>query len=171
MTTKSHVKPLLTSATLAGALVVAAAAAAAGPQHLAKEGAFAYRACYSGTSKAVVLSKSQVAFSVDLTGENVADTPGTFLDHASFRCEGIGTRFGKERTDKTACLFVDQDGDKALALVTMRNGKWHRQDIGGTGKYDGMVVHADVESMGRFPTMQPGTFQGCNHVAGTYKLK
>jgi len=170
MNTKFGLKPLFTNAALAGALAVFAAAASAA-QSLPKEGNFAYRACFSGTSKAVVLSKSHVAFSFDLTGENVADTPGTFFDHASFQCEGASANFGNERTSESYCLFLDPDGDKAMVRVTMRNGKWHRQDIAGTGKYDGMVVHAEVQPMGRFPTIKPGMFQGCNHAAGTYKLK
>lgn len=170
MRTIHGLKPLLTNTALAGALAVFATTALAA-QHLAKEGKFAYRACFSGTSKAVVLSKSQVAFSFDLTGETVADTPGTFFDHTSFRCEGSGANIGKERTSESYCLFVDPDGDKSLHRVTMRNGKWHRQDIAGTGKYDGVVVHGDVQPMGRFPTLKPGLFQGCNHTAGTYKLK
>ena len=170
MNAKSGLKPILTNAALAGVLAVSAAAAAA-TQHLPKEGKLSYTACFSGTSKAVVLSKSHVAFSFDLTGENVADTPGTFFDHASFRCEGAGANFGKEHTSESYCLFLDPDGDKAMVRVTMRNGKWHRQDIAGTGKYDGMVVHADVQPMGRFPTIKPGMFQGCNHAAGTYKRK
>ena len=170
MKAESGLKPILTNAALAEAAAAAAAAAAA-TQHLPKEGKLSYTACFSGTSKAVVLSKSHVAFSFDLTGENVADTPGTFFDHASFRCEGAGANFGKEHTSESYCLFLDPDGDKAMVRVTMRNGKWHRQDIAGTGKYDGMVVHADVQPMGRFPTIKPGMFQGCNHAAGTYKLK
>ena len=170
MTAKSDLKPHLVRAAFAAALAAVAATAIAA-QNLPKEGKFAYRACFSGTSKVVALSKSHVALSVDLTGESVADTPGTLYDHASFRCEGLAANFGKEHTNVSYCLFLDPDGDKSLHQVTMRNGKWHVQEIAGTGKYDGIVVHAEVQPMGRFPTIEPGTFQSCNHSSGTYRMK
>jgi hypothetical protein len=170
MKSKSSLKLLFANAGLAGALAVSAAVASAA-QALPKEGKFAYRSCWSGASKIIALSKSHVAFSYDLTGENVADTPGSLFDHASFRCVGVGARFGKESSHDDVCLFVDPDGDKDMARITTLNGKQHREDVAGTGKYDGMTIQTDLQSLGAFPTIEPGTFQGCNHVEGTYQLK
>jgi hypothetical protein len=34
-----------------------------------------------------------------------------------------------------------------------------------------MVVTGTVEQLGPFPAIKDGTFQGCNHRTGTYKLK
>jgi hypothetical protein len=34
-----------------------------------------------------------------------------------------------------------------------------------------MVASGMVEALGPFPAIKPGTFQGCNHQSGTYKLK
>ena len=170
MNTKSVLNPLLRNAALAGALAVFAAAAVAA-QPLPKEGKFAYRGCLTGTGKAIALSKSHVAYSFEATGEDMADTPGTLFDHASFQCEGSGARFGKERIGYNVCLYVDPDGDKDIVRFTLRDGEWQRQDVAGTGKYDGIVIHADVRDLGPFPKMKPGMIQECNHVVGTYKLK
>ena len=170
MNIQSSLKPLLTRTALAGALAVCAATAAAS-QQLPKEGKFAFRGCYSGASKFVILSKTHIAYSYEFAGEDMADTPGTLFDHASFQCEGSGARFGKERIGHTVCVFVDPDGDKDMARFTLRSGKWDRQDIAGTGKYDGMVIHVDLQSLGRFPRMKPDMFHECNHVVGTYRLK
>jgi hypothetical protein len=46
-----------------------------------------------------------------------------------------------------------------------------QETLAGTGKYEGMVRTATAESLGQFPTIKPGTFQGCNRATGTYKLK
>lgn len=170
MNPKTTRKSLFTSATLAGALAVFAATAGAA-QQLPKEGKIAYRACYSGQSKFIKMSKTHIAYGYEFTGEGVADTPGTLFDHASFQCEGVGARLGKERIGHAVCLFVDPDGDKDMARFTLRNGKWQRHDVAGTGKYDGIVIHADLQSLGGFPRMRPEMFQACNHVVGTYKLK
>jgi hypothetical protein len=170
MNTKSGLNPHLRNAALAGALAVFAMTAFAA-QHLPKEGKFAYRGCSTGTSKAIVLSKSHVAYSFESTGEDMADTPGTLFDHASFQCEGSGAGFGKERIGYIVCLYVDPYGDKDMARFTLRDGKWQRQEVAGTGKYDGIVIHADVRDLGPFPKMRPGMLQVCNHVVGTYKLK
>lgn len=163
-------KSLFASAALAGALAVCAAAAAAS-QQLPKEGKFAFRGCYTGASRFAILSKTDIAYSYEFAGEDMADTPGTLFDHASFRCEGSGARFGKKRVGHTVCLYVDPDGDKEMARFTMRDGKWHRQHVAGTGKYDGIVIHADMKNLGPFPRVKPEMFENCDHVVGTYRLK
>ena len=41
----------------------------------------------------------------------------------------------------------------------------------GTGKYEGLVRTASVQTLGPFPAIKPGTFQNCNRQTETYKLK
>ena len=170
MNSQFSLKPLVTRTALAGALAVCTAAAVAS-QQLPKEGKFAFRGCFSGASKFAALSKTNIGYSYEFTGEDIADVPGTLFDHASFRCVGSGGRFGKEVIGQTVCLYVDPDGDKDIARFTLRDGKWHRQDVAGTGKFDGIVIHADMKNLGPFPRMKPEMFQNCDHVEGTYELK
>ncbi len=46
-----------------------------------------------------------------------------------------------------------------------------RQDVAGTGKYEGLATSGAVAPLGPFPTIKDGTFQGCNRQTGTYKMK
>jgi hypothetical protein len=173
MNTKHRPTTVLMSAALAGALAVFAAAAAGASQQIPKEGKFAIRNCWSGVTKVVALSKTQVAYSFEFTGESIADEPGTLFDHQTFQCEGMGVRSGKKRTiADLVCVGVDPDGDRHMDHhVLGKDGQLGRIDLGGTGKYEGMVSHAKLVDLGPFPRIKPGTFQGCNHEVGTYKLK
>lgn len=172
MKSKPSLKPLLTNAALAGALAVSAAATAAS-QQLPKEGSFAFRACWSGVSKSVAASKTDLAYNLELTGETISDEPGGLYDHNTFHCVGMGARSGKTRTmGDMICVGVDPDGDKHMERYTLRkDGQYHRRKIMGTGKYEGMVEQTKVVQLGPFPRIKPGTFQGCNHTTGTYRLK
>jgi hypothetical protein len=51
------------------------------------------------------------------------------------------------------------------------DGKMMRQDVAGTGKYEGLATSGAVAPLGPFPTIKDGTFQGCNRQTGTYKMK
>jgi len=172
MNTKHNPKTLLTTAALAAALAVSAAAGAS--QHPPKEGKFSMRNCWSGVTKVVALSKTHVAYSFEMTGESIADEPGGLFDHQTFQCEGLGARSGKKRTiADLVCVAVDPDGDRHMDRhVLGKDGQLSRIDLAGTGKYEGMVTtHAKLVDVGPFPRIKPGTFQGCNHETGEYKLK
>jgi hypothetical protein len=52
------------------------------------------------------------------------------------------------------------------------NGKITRENVVGTGKYEGLVMtNTSFETIGPFPPIKEGTVQNCNHQKGTYKLK
>ena len=74
-------------------------------------------------------------------------------------------------TASILCEAIDVDGDKYLSKVSTADGKSTRTIVAGTGKYEGMIITTTVEPLGPFPTIKDGTFQGCNHRTGTYKLK
>lgn len=170
MNTNPKLKLLCASAGLAGMLAATAAASAA--QDLPKEGKIAYTGCCSGALKSVAMSKDSAAWSFEMTGETVADKRGGIFDHGSFQCEGAGYRAGKATTNHLTCVAVDPDGDKHMESYTLgKDGKYHRKELGGTGKYVGLETHASLQHLGPFPTIKPGTFQDCNHVVGTYKMK
>jgi hypothetical protein len=70
------------------------------------------------------------------------------------------------------CEGIDPDGDKRLSYFSIAaDGTVIRENVVGTGKYDGMVASGKVMPLGPFPEIKAGTFQGCNHQTGTYKLK
>jgi hypothetical protein len=171
MKSKSSLKWLFATAGLAGALAVSAAVAGAA-QDLPKEGRFAFRACWSGTSEAIALSKTYVAYTLNFTGESLSDKPGGLFDHNAFHCVGVAATLGDQKLGHVVCQAIDPEGDKRMDRYELgKDGNYHKQEVTGTGKYEGMITHTAVKQLGPFPTIAPGTFQGCNHQAGTYKMK
>jgi hypothetical protein len=139
---------------------------------LPKEGSYDYTACWSGTNDVIAFSKTHVALSFEMTGTNRSAQPGGMFDKNTFRCVGSQTMFGKRRSGVVTCEAIDPDGDKRLAYFTiMSDGKIVRENVTGTGKYEGMVAEGTVQPLGPFPTIKAGTFQNCNRQTGTYKLK
>ena len=153
---------------LVAALAVASTAVA---ETLPKEGSYDYTACWSGVPSAIRFSKTNFAFSYEMTGTNLSNPPGGMFDKNTFRCVGVNATFGSKRVSNTVCEAVDRDGDKRLSYFVGNDGKYVRQEIAGTGKYEGMVTHGKVTRLGPFPVIKPGTFQNCNRQTGTYKLK
>jgi len=149
-----------------------AASAAAQAADLPKEGSFDFTACWSGASSMVAFSKTQWANTFELTGSTRSNPPGGLSDMGSFRCVGTITSFDNQQRQLTACEGIDRDGHKRLThFETGPDGKVARRFIAGTGKYEGMSETANVQNLGPFPTIKPGTFQNCNRQTGTYKMK
>ena len=156
----------------AAALVAAAAAGSAVAADLPKEGRFDYTACWSGASNLIAFSKTHSAYSYEITGTNRSNPPGGMFDKISFRCVGMDASFDGKNTGNTACEAIDQDGDKRLTYFSIASdGTIIREQVAGTGKYEGMVASGTVTRLGPFPVIKAGTFQNCNQQKGTYKLK
>ena len=78
---------------------------------------------------------------------------------------------GKTASGLTLCEVVDKDGNKRLARFTNDGGKITREQVTGTGKYEGITISGTVEPLGPFPQAMEATMQNCNRQTGTYKLK
>lgn len=169
MKPKLKPKTRLASMGLIAALAVAGTALAG---TLPKEGRYDYTACWTTVPTSIRFSKTQFALSYEMTGTNFSNPPGGMFDKNSFRCVGLNATFGDKRVSNAVCEAVDRDGDKRLAYFALgEDGKYVRQEIAGTGKYQGMITDGKVEMMGPFPVIKPGTLQNCNRQKGTYKLK
>jgi len=139
---------------------------------LPKEGTYDYTACWSGTNNMISFSKTHTAASYEMTGVVRSTTPGGMFDKHTFRCVGMNASLDGKNTGSTVCEAIDPDGDKPLSYFSLgSDGKITRENVVGTGKYEGMVASGSVQPLGPFPVIKPGTFQDCNHQAGTYKLK
>ena len=169
MKPKLKPKTRLASMGLVAALAIAGTAFAG---TLPKEGRYDFTACWSGVPTAIRFSKTHFAFSYEMTGTNFSNPPGGLFDKNTFRCVGMNATLGSERVGNLVCEAVDRDGDKRLAYFALgKDGKYARQEVAGTGKYQGMVTDGQIEEMGPFPVIKRGTFQNCNHQTGTYRLK
>ncbi|WGS23010.1 MULTISPECIES: hypothetical protein [unclassified Bradyrhizobium] len=107
-----------------------------------------------------------------MTGIIRSTSPGGLFDKNTFHCVGMNASLDGKNTRSTVCEGIDADGDKRLSYFSLgSDGKIIRENITGTGKYEGMVATGTVQPLGPFPVVKAGTFQDCNHQTGTYKLK
>jgi hypothetical protein len=139
---------------------------------LPKEGKYEFTACWSGASNNISFSKDHAAFSYEMTGTVRSNPPGGLFDNNTFRCVGMNAQLGKKQSATAVCEAVDPDGDKRLTYFSLgADGNTVRENVTGTGKYEGMVASGSVKPVGQFRAIKPGTFQACNFQTGTYKLK
>ena len=138
---------------------------------LPKQGSYDVTTCWSGVSSTIAFSKTHTASSYELTGITRSNPPGGAFDMTATRCVGIGSSIEGKNTGMALCEAIDKEGDKYLTRTTSEGTKTVFEALAGTGKYEGMVRTGTVESVGQFPTIKPGTFQGCNRGTGAYKLK
>jgi hypothetical protein len=141
--------------------------------NLPKEGTYETLNCWTGTGNDVAVGKDYTASSYEMVGTVVSVPPGGLGDRSTFRCVGYVTTFkGKPPTNNNVCVVTDADGDQRINRFAMLpDGKFTREMIGGTGKYEGMEMTNTVFTMPPMKEAKPGVFQGCNRQTGTYKLK
>lgn len=151
-------------------LISLACAASAAP--LPKEGRYDITTCWSGVANELSHSKEYSASTYEMTGTALSNPPGGLFHNSAFRCVGMSTALAGKRSNTTLCESIDPDGDRRLSYFSLgTDGKTMRENVTGTGKYEGMVAIGEVQQFGRFPVIKPGTFQGCNQQSGTYQLK
>jgi len=137
-----------------------------------KEGPYDFTSCWSGVSNLITFSSTHSAFSYELTGTSRSAQPDGFADKNTFRCVGENHSFAGKSGGTSICEAVDAAGDKRLTYFFFDGDKTMREQVAGTGKYEGMAItSAAVQPIGPFPTIKAGTFQACNRQTGTYKLK
>jgi hypothetical protein len=139
---------------------------------LPKEGSYDYTSCWSGVNNVITFSKTHTASSYEMTGTTRSNPPEGMFDKNTFRCVGMNASLDGKFTGSTVCEAIDVDGDKRLAYFSLgSDGSVTRENVAGTGKYEGMKATGTVHPLGPFPVVKAGTFQDCNHQTGTYKLK
>lgn len=161
------------SSIVMGALVLVTSVlltAAAPAAELQREGDFNATYCFSGDLAVLAQSQTDRAFSFELTGPVRAETPGAFLDMSSVQCVGLGEVRDGRSSGTHQCHFMDADGDKVFARFEAEGPKSTFEILGGTGKYVGISGGGETQSLGRFPKIKDGTFQGCSRGGGHYRL-
>jgi hypothetical protein len=138
-----------------------------------KEGVYDYISCFSGTTNTSKFSDTISMVAFEQTGMIQSVVPGGPFDKETFHCVGVETFMnGKIANGTTLCESADKEGNKRMARFTNVDGKATREQLAGTGKYEGMTLTSSaIDSMGPYPTIKEGTFQNCVHQKGTYKLK
>jgi len=139
---------------------------------LPKEGSYDYTTCFTRNSTRIEYSKTHFAYSHEDSGTTVSKSPGGPFDNESVRCVGMTASFDGKNSGSTVCMAVAENGDKRLTRFWYDNeGKYQREEVSGTGQYDGMVTTGSVKRVGETKLIKVGTTQYCNQATGTYKLK
>jgi hypothetical protein len=156
----------------AAVLITVMSAGPAFAADLPKEGRYDFTGCWSGLSNLIAFSKTHSALNYEMTGTILSNPPGGMFDKDAFRCVGMNTSLDGKNTGTSVCEAIDKDGDKRLNYFSIASdGKMTREQVAGTGKYDGMVTSGAGTPLGPFPVIKAGTYQDCNRQTGTYKMK
>ncbi len=136
---------------------------------LAVEGRFEFVFCYGGEVRIIEHSKDVMGGAVSSSGPVRSMTEGGVLDRSAASCQSAFTVVQGKLNEYGFCEVVDTDGDRMFYAYTSdaQGGKW--TGYPGTGKYQSYLWQAEWERMGPFPSVVPGTVQGCNRSWGTYK--
>jgi hypothetical protein len=155
-----------------GAVAVAAMSGPTLAADLPKEGSYDYTVCFVRNSMRIDYSKAQFAYSYEESGTAVSKVPGGLFDKEAVRCVGMTASLDGKRTGGSLCEGLAADGDKRLTRFWYdSDGKFQREQVAGTGKYDGMITTGSVKALGPPEEIKPGTVKVCNQATGTYKLK
>lgn len=158
-------------AAMIGVMFTVAGLGAAGAADMPKVGNYDVTSCWGGTSNMIPFSKTHVALGYELAGTFRSNPPGGFMDMMTYRCVGTLSTIDGKTTGPFFCESIDNDGHKMFSRNMIDGTKTTQETLAGTGKYEGIVRTGGGESLGQFPTIKPGTFQGCNHQTGTYRLQ
>lgn len=165
MKNKSRLAPL-------AAVAMAALSASASAADLPKEGAYDYTICFVRQSTRIDFSKAHFAYSYEESGTAVGKVPGSLFDGEKVRCVGMTASLDGKRTGGSVCEGVAADGERRLTRFWYDgDGKLQREQVAGTGKYDGMVTTGSVQALGPPEEIKPGTVKLCNRATGTYRIR
>jgi hypothetical protein len=139
---------------------------------LPKEGNYDHRVCFTRNIARIVFSDSHRAYSYEETGTVISASPGGIFDGEKVRCVGAVAVANNKRTGLSMCEGVATDGAKRLTRFHYdADGKLVREEVAGTGMYDGMVTTGTVQEVVAPKEVTPGTTTFCNQLTGTYRLK
>ena len=137
-----------------------------------KEGSYDYKTCFTRNTTRIDFSDRQTAYSYNESGTAVSATPGGMFDGDSVRCVGSFAIADGKRLGISTCEGIAKNGDKRLTRFQYgADGKLVREEVAGTGMYDGMVTAGTVKEVQPAKEVQPGVTTFCNQAVGTYKLK
>ena len=154
------------------ALLAITAAGCAFAADLPKEGSYDTKTCFTRNIARIDFSDAHRAYSYDETGTAVSAMPGGMFDGDTVRCVGTVSISNGKRTNLSICEAVAKNGSKRLTRFQYgADGKIVREEVAGTGMYEGMVTTGTVKEVVPPKEIQPGVTTYCNQGMGTYKMK
>ncbi len=153
-------------------LVAATSSGAAIAADLPKEGSYDYKGCFTRNTTRIDFSEAHSAYSYNETATAVSLAPGGMFDGDTVRCVGTVSISNGKRVNLSICEGVAKNGAKRLTRFQYgADGKIVREEVAGTGMYEGLVTTGTVKEVVPTKEIQPGVTTYCNQLTGTYKLK
>jgi len=155
------------------ATVIAATPSSLGfAAELPKEGSYDYKACFTRNITRIDFSDTHRAYSYNEAATAVSATPGGMFDGDTVRCVGTIAISSGKRMGISTCEGVAKNGAKRLTRFQYgADGKLVREEVAGTGMYEGMVTTGTAKEVESSKEIQPGVTTFCNQLTGTYKMK
>lgn len=139
---------------------------------LPKEGSYDYKACFTRNTTRIDFSDIHSAYSYSETATAVSTSAGGLFDGESVRCVGSVDISNGKRMNLSICEGVAKNGDKRLTRFQYgADGKLVREEVAGTGMYEGMVTTGTAKEVVPPKEVQPGVTTYCNQLSGTYRMK
>lgn len=139
---------------------------------LPKEGTYDYKACFTRNIARIVFSDAHRAYSYNEAATAVSTVPGGLFDGDSVRCVGTVFISDGKTMNLSICESVARNGARRLTRFQYgADGKLAREEIAGTGMYEGLVTTGTVKEVVPTTEIQPGVTTFCNQLTGTYKMK
>ena len=156
----------------AAALLAITSAGCALAADLPKEGTYDYKACFTRNIARIAFSDAHRAYSYNETATAVSTTPGGMFDGDTVRCVGTVSISNGKTTNLSICEGIAKNGAKRLTRFQYgADGKLVREEVAGTGMYEGLVTTGTVKEVVPTTEIQPGVTTFCNQATGTYKMK
>jgi len=139
---------------------------------LPKEGSYDVKACFTRNIARIAFSDTHSAYSYNETATAVSLSPGGMFDGDSVRCVGTVAISDGKRMNLSICEAVAKNGAKRLTRFQYgADGKIVREEVAGTGMYEGLVTTGTVKEVVPTTEIQPGVTSYCNQLTGTYRIK
>jgi hypothetical protein len=139
---------------------------------LPKEGSYDYKGCFTRNITRIDFSDAHRAYSYSETATAVSLVPGSLFDGDSVRCVGAVAISNGKRAGMSTCEGIAKNGAKRLTRFQYdADGKLVREELAGTGMYEGLVTTGAVREVVPPKEIQPGVTTFCNQATGTYKMK
>jgi hypothetical protein len=139
---------------------------------LPKEGTYDVMSCFTRKIFRMRHSETLRAWSYDETATARSKEPGGLFDGDEVRCVGAAASINGKRMGLSFCEGIAPNGDKRLTRFWYdADGKIQREELGGTGRYEGLVTTGSVRQVAPAEEVSPDVQKYCNHLTGTYRMK
>ncbi len=127
--------------------------------------------CRNMTMNVLAKTENILIRNTDFSGITMSNLDNKMFDNWTHHCMGTGANIGKERIRHGFCKHMDPDGDLTLIEYPADpNNLFTWRYMGGTGKFTGITSGGEWKVTRRGKPIEPGTFQFCIRVTGTYEL-